>query len=262
LRKHLQPHIMCGIGDVAKYALISGDPKRVEKVASMFDKNRKVGDYRGFVTYTGSVNGIEVSACSTGIGCPSAAIVVEELANIGVKTFIRVGTTGSLQRDVKVGDIVIASAAVRGDGTSRRYVPVEYPAVADFNVTKALLEAGQKSERRTHFGFVLTSDAFYGDTDTLKRWSMSNVLSVEMECSSIFTIATLRRLRAGAIMAVDSSPLTGTKKGEFEPGEKVGELNERVQEAVNEEIRIAIDALRTLEKEQEKGVRQARYGDQ
>ena len=262
MRKHLQPHIMCGVGDLAKCVLVSGDPKRVEMAASMFDKSRKVGNYRGFVAFTGNVEGVEISACSTGIGCPSAAIVVEELANIGVRTFIRVGTTGSLQRDVKVGDIVIASSAVRGDGTSRRYVSIEYPAVADFNVTKALREAARKSERKTHFGIVLTSDVFYGDMAILKRWSMFNVLSVEMECSSIFTVASLRRLRAGAIMAVDSCPLTGAKKGEFEPGEKVGELNERVQEAINDEIHVAIDAVKTLEKNGENGVTQAEFKGQ
>jgi uridine phosphorylase len=252
MRKRLQPHIMCGMGDVARYVLISGDPKRVEKVAGFFDESVKVGDYRGFVTYTGSVNGIGVSACSTGIGCPSAAIVVEELARIGAETFIRVGTTGSLQPNVEVGDIVIASAAVRTDGTSRNYVPVEYPAVADFNVTAALVQAAQRSKRKVHLGTVLTSDAFYGDMDNLKRWNKFNVLSVEMECSAIFTLADLKRLRAGAILAVDSSPLMGVGKGEFEPGQKTGELDKRVQEAIKEEICIAIEAVEVLENQSKK----------
>ncbi|MGA2768606.1 MAG: nucleoside phosphorylase [Candidatus Bathyarchaeia archaeon] len=252
MRKRLQPHIMCGVGDVAKYVLISGDPKRVERVAGFFDQSVKVGDYRGLVTYTGSVDGIGVSACSTGIGCPSAAIVVEELARIGAETFIRVGTTGSLQPDVEVGDIVIASAAVRGDGTSRNYVPVEYPAVADFNVTTALVQAAQESKRNLHFGPVLTSDAFYGSMDSLKRWSRFDVLSVEMECSVIFTLAKLKRLRAGAILAVDSKPLMGVGKGEFEPGEKTGEMGERVQEAIKEEMRIAIKAVEVLENQSKK----------
>lgn len=249
MRKRLQPHIMCGVGDVAKYVLISGDPKRVEKIATLFDESVKVGEYRGFVTYTGSVEGVGVSACSTGIGCPSAAIVVEELAKIGAETLIRVGTTGSLQADVEVGDVVIASAAVRGDGTSRSYVPIEYPAVADFNVTSALFQAAQESKRRVHFGTVLTSDAFYGDVDILKRWSRFNVLSVEMECSVIFTLSKLRKLKAGAILAVDSKPLMGRKKGEFEPGQKTGELDDSVQKAIEEEIHVAIEAMKILEKE-------------
>jgi uridine phosphorylase len=247
MKKRMQPHIMVGVGDVEKYVLIPGDPKRVEKTASFFDKSRKVGEYRGFVTYTGSVGGIGISACSTGIGCPSAAIVVEELAKIGAETFIRVGTTGGLQREVQVGDIVIATAAVRADGTTRNYVPIEYPSIADFNVTEALVQAAQKSKRRVHFGSVLTSDAFYGDLDNLKRWSRFNVLSVEMECSVIFTLAKLRKLRAGAILAVDGNPLMGVGKGEFEPGERTGEMDERVQDAIKEEIHIAIEAIKVLE---------------
>ncbi len=249
MRKRLQPHIMCGVGDVAKYVLVSGDPKRVERIAAFFDDSLKVGEYRGFVTYTGKVEGMRVSACSTGIGCPSTAIVVEELAKIGAETLIRVGTTGSLQTDVEVGDLVIASAAVRGDGTSRSYVPIEYPAVADFNVTTALFQAAQKSKRKVHFGTVLTSDAFYGDLDILKRWSMFNVLSVEMECSAIFTLSKLRKLKAGAILAVDSKPLMGREKGEFEPGQKTGELDDSVQKAIEEEIHVAIEAIKILESE-------------
>jgi uridine phosphorylase len=252
MKKRLQPHIMCGVGDVARYVLICGDPRRVEKIAYFFDESVKVGEYRGFVTYTGTVEGIGVSACSTGIGCPSAAIVVEELAKIGAETLIRVGTTGSLQADVEVGDMVIASAAVRGDGTSRSYVPIEHPAIADFNVITALFQASQESKRKVHFGTVLTSDAFYGDVDNLKRWSSFNVLSVEMECSAIFTLAQLRKLKAGAILAVDSKPLMGRNKGEFEPGEKTGELDDSVQGAIEEEIRIAIEAVKILENKSRK----------
>jgi uridine phosphorylase len=238
---------MCGVGDVAKYVLIPGDPGRVGKIAAFFDESVKVGDHRGFTTYTGSIDGIAISACSTGIGCPSAAVVVEELARIGAETFIRVGTTGGLQRGVEVGDIVIASSAVRGDGTSRNYVPTEYPAVADFDVTSAIVRAANTTKKKIHFGMILTSDAFYGDLESLKFWSRCNVLSVEMECSTIFTLAKLKRLRAGAVLAVDSSPLRGVMKSECEPGEKKGELDESVQDAIKEEIRIAIKAVKILE---------------
>jgi uridine phosphorylase len=240
---------MCGVGDVAKYVLVPGDPKRVETIASFFDEKKKVAEYRGYITYTGNVDGIEISACSTGIGCPSAAIVVEELARIGAKTFIRVGTTGALQRDVKTGDLVVATSAVRADGSSRSYVPIEYPAVADFDVTTALVRMAQAAKQKFHFGPVLTSDVFYGDVDNLKRWSGFGVLSVEMECSVIFTLARLRKLRAGAILAVDGNPLIGVGKGEFEPGERTGELDEHVQRAIKEEIRIAIEAVKVLENE-------------
>lgn len=249
MRKRMQPHIMVGVGDIEKYVLIPGDPKRVEKIASFFNESRKVGDYRGYLTYTGSVDGIGISACSTGIGCPSAAIAVEELAKIGAETFIRVGTTGGLQPGIEVGDIVIATAAVRADGTTRNYVPIEYPAVADFNVVSALVQAAEKSKKKVHFGPVLTTDAFYADnTEVLKSWSKSNILSIEMECSTIFTLAALKKLKAGAILAVDGNVLLGIKKGEFEPGERTGELDERVQKAIEEEIQIAIEATKILEK--------------
>jgi uridine phosphorylase len=247
MKRHMQPHIMCGVGDVGKYVLLPGDPRRVEKISEFFDENTKVADYRGFVTHTGNVGDIRVSACSTGIGCPSAAIVVEELSRIGAKTFIRVGTTGSLQTNIDTGDIVIATAAVRADGASRTYMPIEGPAVADFRVTRALLEAARKSHHKVHLGPVVTSDAFYGDIENLKRWSKVNMLTVEMECSVIFTLATLKKLEAGAILAVDGNPILGVGKGEFEPGDKTGELDERVTDAIKKEIRIAIEAIRTLE---------------
>ena len=239
---------MCGIGDVAKYILIPSDPQRVKTIASFLDESRKIAEYRGFMTYTGSKNGVEISVCSTGIGCPSAAIAVEELSRIGAKTFVRVGTTGALQRNVEMGDIVVASAAVRGDGTSKIYAPLEFPAIANFNVVAALLDAARKSKKKTHFGVVLSTDTFYGNHENLKRWSNLGVLSVEMESSVIFTIAALKKLQAGAILVVDGNPFLGVGKGEFEPGEQKGEFDAIVKEAIEEEARIAIDAILMIEK--------------
>jgi uridine phosphorylase len=247
MKKHVQPHIMCGVGDVAKYVLLSGDPKRVEKIAALFDEGSKIAEYRGFITCTGSVDRIGISASSTGIGCPSAAIVVEELARVGAEVFIRVGTTGALQPEIKTGDIVVATAAVRADGASRRYMPLEFPAVADFDVTTALLEAAWKLKQKVHFGPVLTSDVFYGDLENLRVWSRYNVRSVEMESSVIFTIANLKKLKAGTILAVDGNPLLGIGKGEFELGERTGELDQRVQNAIKREAQIAIKAVKLLE---------------
>ena len=246
MKKRIQPHIMCGIGDVAKYVMLPGDPKRVEKIASFFDEARKVADYRGYVTYTGKVDGVEISACSTGIGCPSAAIVVEELARIGAQTFIRVGTTGALQPEIEVGDTIIATAAVRADGTSGIYMPVEYPAVADFKVVSALVGVAKKLGVKVHIGKVVSTDAFYAGSYDI--WGKARALSVEMECSAIFTIAGLKGLKAGAILAVDGNLATGIKKGEFEPGEKSSELDERVQNAIEREIKIAIEAVKILDK--------------
>lgn len=250
MKKRMQPHIMCGVDDVAKCILLPGDPKRVERIASFFDRAQKVAEYRGYVTYTGEVDGIGISATSTGIGCPSAAIVVEELAKIGAKTFIRVGTTGALQPEIEIGDIVIATAAVRAEGTTEAYVPIEYPAIADIDVVSALLQSSKKLGRKVKVGTVVTCDAYYASEESnfWRPWSKANVLSIDMECSVIFTIAKLRGLKAGAILAVDGNLPRGIMKGEFEPGEKTGELDERVQRAIDDEIRIGIEAVKILEK--------------
>ena len=250
MKRRIQPHIMCGVGDVAKYVLLPGDPGRVEKIASFLDEAEKVAEYREFVTYTGEAGGVGISACSTGIGCPSAAIAVEELMRIGAETLVRVGTTGALQPHLDSGDIVVATSAVRAEGTSRTYVPVEYPAVASFDVASALLQAAEELGREVHPGIVMSTDAFYGgNEEALRRFGEAGVLSIEMEASVIFTLASLRGRRAGAIMAVDGNLAKGTAKGEFEPGERTGELDERVQRAIEDEIRIAIRAVQMLEQE-------------
>ncbi len=247
MKRRMQPHIMCGVGDVARYVLLPGDPNRVERIASFFDDARKVADYRGFVTYTGEAGGVPMSACSTGIGCPSAAIVVEELMRIGADTFIRVGTTGALQPHRESGDIVVATAAVRAEGTSGTYVPIEYPAVSSFEVTSALLKAAGELGRKVHPGIVMSSDAFYGgNEEALRIYGAANVLSIEMESSLVFTLSSLRGMRAGAILVVDGNIFKGSGKGEFEPGERSGELDERVQGAIDDEIRIAIRAAQIL----------------
>lgn len=240
---------MCGVHDVAKYVFLPGDPKRSEKIASFFDECRKVAEFRGYVTYSGRIDNIPVSVTSTGMGCPSAAIAVEELANIGAEVFIRVGTTGALQRHINIGDIIVVTAAVRADGTTKAYVPIEYPAVADVNVVLALIETANKLGIKPHVGIVWTSDAFYSEKrECMNLWSKARILSVEMECSAIFTIASLRGLRSGAILAVDGNLLKGLKKGAFEPCEKTGEQDERVQKAIDQEIKIAIEAVKILEK--------------
>src|SRR3989304_6763129 len=249
MKKRIQPHIMCGVGDVEKYVLLPGDPKRVEKIATFFDEAHKVADYRGFVTYSGKVDGIGISACSTGIGCPSAAIVVEELTKIGAETLIRVGTKGSLQQNINMGDIVIATAAVRADGASKAFMPVEYPAVASFDVTSALIQAAGKFRRKVHAGIVLSSDAFYcDDSEATKQFVVGNVLSVEMESSVIFTLTGMKRVKSGSILAVDCNISKGIKKGEFEPGQKCGEHDDRVQKAIEDEIKITIEAVKLLDR--------------
>lgn len=244
----MQPHIMCGVGDVSRYALLPGDPGRVDRIDSHLERSRKVADYRGYVTYTGEAGGVEITASSTGIGCPSAAIVVEELMQLGVETFIRVGTTGSLQPHIDIGEVIIATAAVRAEGTSKNYVPVEYPAAADLDVALALIQAAEELSVEVHPGIVISTDAYYGgNEEVINSYGPANVLSIEMEASTIFTLAALRGKRAGAIMVVDGNLVKGTGKGEFEPGERSGELDERVQRSIDDEIRVAIRACQLLE---------------
>jgi uridine phosphorylase len=239
---------MCGEGDVAKSVLIPGDPQRAKKIAAFFDTNKKVADYRGYVTFTGKVGETPISSCSSGIGCPSAAIVVEELTNIGAQNLIRVGTTGALQPDISIGDIVIATAAVRADGATKAYVPSGYPAVANFFVVKSLIEAAESLGIKYHLGIVISSDAFYAENkDFVRTYKEARILSVEMEASVIFTLTNLKNLRGGAILAVDSNLVTGIKKGEFEYGEKTGELDTRVQNSIEDEIKVAIEAVKILE---------------
>jgi uridine phosphorylase len=248
MSKRIQPHIMCCTGDVARYVLLPGDPDRVERIASYFDEAHKVADYRGFITYTGKVDGIGISACSTGIGCPSTAIVVEELSRIGADTLIRVGTTGAIQPHINVGEIIIATAAVRGDGASKSYMPIEYPAVANIDVLVSLIKASKETTIKTYQGIILSSDAFYADDEQgLEKLQKGNVLSIEMESSTLFTIASIKKIRAGTILAVDGNLVKGIKKGEFEPGEESGELDSSVQKAIDEEIKVAIKAIKILE---------------
>ncbi|RKX75326.1 MAG: uridine phosphorylase [Spirochaetes bacterium] len=206
-------HIALGEGDVGRYVILPGDPKRTEKIAGYFDNVREMAFNREFRTFTGTIDGIKVSATSTGIGCPSAAICVEELIRCGADTFIRVGTAGGLQPHIKIGDLVITTASVRDEGTTVQYVPIQYPAVADYRVCSALKEAAQKLGFPHHIGIGHTKDAFYteGSEDIplleenrlkWKVWERANVLATAMEASALYVISSIRRVRAGEVLAV------------------------------------------------------------
>jgi uridine phosphorylase len=205
-------HIQCGPGDIGRYVLLPGDPARAALIARRFDGGRLIASNREFTTYTGTLLGETVSATSTGIGCPSTAIAVEELASIGADTLIRVGTCGGMQPHLAVGDLVVATAAVRDEGTSRQYIPLEYPAVADPVVTQALLEAARGRPVAAHAGIVHSKDSFYGQQQAGRmpiaeelqaRWSAwrrGGVLGSEMEAAALFVVAGLLGKRAGAIL--------------------------------------------------------------
>lgn len=158
----IQYHLQIKSGDVGRYVILPGDPKRSEKIARYFESPRLVADSREFVTYTGLLDGERVSVTSTGIGGPSASIAMEELVKAGADTFVRVGTCGGMDIDVKSGDLVIATGAIRNEGTSREYAPIEFPAVADIDVVNALIAAAKESGHDWHKGIVQCKDSFYG----------------------------------------------------------------------------------------------------
>lgn len=205
----LQYHIKCDRGDVGKFVFLPGDPSRAENIAQHFDSYEKVAQNREFTTYTGKIGKKKVSVTSTGIGCPSAAIALEELSKIGAQYFIRIGTTGAIQPHIKINDCIIASGAVRCDGTTPNYVRAEYPAISSLNLTNALIESAEDLGVNYHVGLVCTSDSFYREDELLDELSKVGVLSVEMECSAILTLASLKGLHAAAILAVNGNRARG-----------------------------------------------------
>lgn len=209
-----QYHIQVGRGDVGRYVLLPGDPKRCAKIAKYFDDARLMADSREYVTYTGYLDGVAVSVTSTGIGGPSAAIAMEELVMSGADTFIRVGTCGGMQTEVKSGDIVIASGSIRMEGTSREYAPVEFPAVADIRITNALMESAGELGQEYHVGVVQSKDSFYGQhspetkpvsyelLNKWEAWKKLGCLASEMESAALFVVGSHLRVRVGACFLV------------------------------------------------------------
>ena len=209
-----QFHIHCARGEVGRYCLLPGDPGRCEKIAAYFDDPVHVVTNREYNTWTGTLLGEKVTVTSTGIGGPSAAIAMEELAAIGADTFVRVGTCGGIRLDVTSGDLVIATGAVRMEGTSREYAPIEFPAVANFQVTCALVEAAREMGKQYHAGVVQCKDSFYGQHSPgrmpvageleakWEAWKRLGVLASEMESAALFTVAAALGVRCGSVFHV------------------------------------------------------------
>jgi uridine phosphorylase len=228
-----QYHIACARGDLAEYLLVPGDPDRVPRIARFWDTAKDVSSNREFHSYTGKYKGVPVSALSSGIGPACMSIAVNEAANIGVNTFIRVGSTGAIQPDINCGEVIICSAAVRLDYTSNCYIIPEYPAAANYEVLLALIEAAENlGISNYHVGVTATTADFYAGQSRSTKLSgtseMANllptlqkaqVLNLEMETATLYTLASLHGLRAGAVLAVFNSQLTS----EFKAG--AGEEN-------------------------------------
>ena len=209
-----QYHTGVGPEDIGEYVIMPGDPKRCEKIAAHFDNPVLVADSREYVTYTGTLDGVKVSVTSTGIGGPSAAIAIDELAKCGAHTFIRVGTCGGMQTDIMGGDVVIANGAIRMEGTSREFAPIEYPAVADIHVTNALMAAAQEQNITSHVGVVQCKDNFFGQHEPelmpvsyelenkWQAWIRMGCLASEMESAALFVAGSFLRVRVGACFLV------------------------------------------------------------
>ena len=207
-------HIQVAPGEVGKYVILPGDPKRCAKIAAYFDDPVLIADSREYVTYTGYLDGEKVSVTSTGIGGPSASIAMEELVQAGADTFVRVGTCGGMQLDVMGGDIVIATGAIRMEGTSKEYAPIEFPAVADLDVINALVASAKELKVPFHTGVVECKDSFYGQHspetkpvgyELLNKWSawvQLGTLASEMESAALFTVASYLKVRCGSAFLV------------------------------------------------------------
>ena len=242
-----QYHTGVGKGDVGRYVFLPGDPKRCAKIAQYFDDPQLVADSREYVTYTGTINGVKVSVTSTGIGGPSASIAMEELAVVGADTFIRVGTCGGMDVNVKSGDLVIATGAVRMEGTSREYCPIEYPAVADLDTTIALTEGARAVGAPYHTGVVQCKDAFYGQhrpetlpngEDLIRKWNAWVAMGCkasEMESAALFIVASYLHVRCGTILLAVAN----------QERAKAGLPNPQVHDT-DLAIRAAIEAVKVL----------------
>lgn len=243
----LQYHIQLRPGDVGRYVLLPGDPKRCAKIAAYFDNPVLVADNREYVTYTGYLDGEKVSVTSTGIGGPSASIAMEELVQVGADTFIRVGTCGGIDIDVKGSDIVVATGSVRMEGTSREYAPIEFPAVANIEVVNALINACKSKGVTFHAGVVQSKDSFYGQhspermpvsyelVNKWEAWKRLGVKASEMESAALFVVASHLRVRCGATFLVVAN----------QEREAIG-LDNPVAHDTDMAIKVAIEALRQL----------------
>lgn len=245
-----QYHIGLKEGDAGKYVILPGDPKRCVKIAQYLDDAKLVADRREFVTYTGYLDGEKVSVTSTGIGGPSASIAMEELVKVGAEVFIRVGTCGGMSLDVQGGDIVIATGAIRMEGTSKEYAPIEFPAVADLDITNALVNAAKNLGYTYHTGIVQCKDSFYGQHNAenmpvsyelqnkWEAWKRLGCLASEMESAALFVVASYLKVKAGSVFLTVAN----------QEREKQS-LENPVEHDTEKAIKTAIEAIKILKKD-------------
>lgn len=242
-----QYHINCAPGDVGRYCILPGDPGRCEAIAALFDDAKFVSRNREYVIYTGTLLGEKVSVCSTGIGGPSAAIAMEELTAIGADTFIRVGTCGGIDLNVQSGDIVVATGAIRFEGTSREYAPIEFPAVSDLGIANALVKAAKDLGKTCHAGVVQCKDSFYGQHsparmpvsyELLNKWEAWKRLGVkasEMESAALFVVAAALGVRCGSCFHVV-----------WNQEREAAGLDQHMSEDTSAAVRVGVEALKLI----------------
>ncbi|NLC88842.1 MAG: nucleoside phosphorylase [Clostridiaceae bacterium] len=239
-----QYHIALEPGDIGEYVLLPGDPMRSDRVAKYLDDAELKANNREHRTFTGTYKGVRVSVTSTGMGCPSAAIATEELINIGAKCLIRIGSSAALDPEINIGDLMISTAAMKNEGTSKFYVPESFPAVPDFELTSILIDTAREkyagTDEKVHVGISATDDAFYGETpEFVDKLRSYKIMNIEMEASAIYTIAHLRGVRAACICGcsgnLTNAEVIYTKK------------NEKLAEAWDKEIQVVLETIYRLE---------------
>ena len=242
-----QFHIACAQGDIGRYCILPGDPGRVPAIAALFDDAKQIAYNREFNVWTGTLLGEKVTACSTGIGGPSASIAMEELHKCGADTFIRTGTCGGIALDVQSGDVVVATGAVRYEHTSREYAPIEFPAVADFQVTNALVEATKKLGFPLHTGIVQCKDSFYGQHDPAaspvyyelqqkwESWKRLGVKASEMESAALFVVAAALGCRCGSCFHVV-----------WNQEREAAGLDQKMSADTSSSVKVSVEALKLL----------------
>jgi uridine phosphorylase len=238
-------HIHMKKGDVGRYVFLPGDPGRTDQIAKLFDKPELIANNREYRTWTGTLNGEKVSVTSTGIGCPSTAIAVEELIAIGADTLIRVGTSGGMQPEQVPGELAITMAAIRDEGTSKHYMPVEFPAVADLTVIQALRQAAINLKVPYRVGITQSKDSFYGQhepermpvADHLlqrwKAWKMGGAICSEMEAATLFILGNIYRIRTGGVMLVAAN-------------QESNDPNPKVIDELDDLLAVSIEAVKIL----------------
>ena len=249
-----QYHINCAPGDVGRYCILPGDPGRVPAIAALLDNARQVACNREFNVWTGTLLGEKITACSTGIGGPSAAIAMEELHKCGADTFLRTGTCGGIALPVQAGDVVVATGAVRYEHTSREYAPIEFPAVPDFQVTNALVQAAKNLGYPLHTGVVQCKDSFYGQhspesspvyyelLNKWESWKRLGVLASEMESAALFVVAAALGCRCGSCFHVI-----------WNQEREAAGLDQKMSEDTSASVRVAVEAVKLLIEEDRKG---------